>query len=164
MDSKSLLNENVENSNKIKVVIKTKHYEPRQLDYRGPQILISLQGTCKLLKVQGYIIALHTECHRTGHFYESEQHSDQMDLCGDFQFIWGTLTSKSRALAFLCENSLTQSVMNTFSGPWYFSLLHTFSREYVPYVCPFFKLLLLVPLAGIIHLLLLACVSMLFSK
>lgn len=28
MDSKSLLNENVENSNKIKVVIKTKNYEP----------------------------------------------------------------------------------------------------------------------------------------
>lgn len=57
MGSKSLLNGNTENSNKIKIVIKAKNNKPGQPDDHGSQILISLQWTSKMLQVQRPIMA-----------------------------------------------------------------------------------------------------------
>ena len=59
MNNKSLLNEHVENSNKIKVVMRLKSVSQSSkiiMDH----ILISFQDTSEVFQVQRHIMALHT--------------------------------------------------------------------------------------------------------
>ena len=163
---KSLLNRNIE-SNKIYVV--TKAFKNCKAGYCGPQILISPQWTFKL-KFKDTPWQHVPVCH-TSHFCVCEQHSDRVGLCRDsnlsthqhFDFSY-----MSRALAFLHENSLTQSLTNTVSGPDYFSLLYKLPRECLPYVFPslsFYSWLLLQTyFISYYYCILLAYVFMLFSK
>lgn len=164
MNSKFLLNENVENSDKIKVVMRLKSMSQSSKIIMDHRFSFLSRGLLKCFKFKDTSWHCIPGRHRTGHSWGSDRHRDQMGLCEHFYPhapSGNAATSTCRDLTFLCENSLLRSIMNTFSGLWHFSLLHELFRECVPYVFHFLKLLLLVPLEGISHL---AYMSVLSSK
>lgn len=116
---KSLLSEYLENSNEIKVVIKAKKLELKSLGYHGPQTVTSLQWTSKPLQVQRQISALRTCVVQKQATPVNQNGADQMIPVGISMHlsIQDAATATSRELAFLRENPLGQSIMNTFSGP-----------------------------------------------